>query len=265
MQLYVDDSNSILFFRFQGKLLSKVIPELRKLILAYYLPRVEEIVLDLRDVKFIDSSGMGLLVGLKMSAGKINSRFYLISPGKNIIELLAQTRLDHIFSVYSSLDDIPVKKIQQKVKNQDILYREIFNSHKSIGFLPETQPFTITASDPPKAAENKEIDSPPFSENKSNPGKPLSNEACFEMLKEGISSIRLQETISNLQNVLKEGGKTYSAVYINKLATNLNKTSQKINQLQNIIECLNSNPGKPGTSSYSSEKSTQDDDSPEKR
>lgn len=52
---------------------------------------------DLEGVEFIDSAGLGLLVGLKMTAKKNGSQVVLVKPSKVVSEILYISKLDGIF------------------------------------------------------------------------------------------------------------------------------------------------------------------------
>ena len=61
------------------------------------LPESKCIVLDLTDVTYIDSMGIGTLVRLYVSAKSAGSRLQLINLGKQIRELLGITNLLAVF------------------------------------------------------------------------------------------------------------------------------------------------------------------------
>lgn len=80
----------------RGRIDRNTAPELKQLIKPM-IPKCREIVLDLSDIKFMDSSGLGTLVGLKISAGAAaycSLRFVNFSP--LVKELLHTTRLTQI-------------------------------------------------------------------------------------------------------------------------------------------------------------------------
>jgi anti-sigma B factor antagonist len=62
------------------------------------LPVCKRITLDLTDLKFVDSMGLGTLVGLYISAKKVDSCLELINLGKQIRELLGITHLLGVFA-----------------------------------------------------------------------------------------------------------------------------------------------------------------------
>jgi len=62
------------------------------------LPESKCIVLDLTDVAFVDSMGLGTLVRIYVSAKNAGSRVELVNLGKQIRELLGITNLLSVFS-----------------------------------------------------------------------------------------------------------------------------------------------------------------------
>jgi anti-sigma B factor antagonist len=78
-------------------------PEVRKAILGLLKDkRVAELLVDMRGVRYIDSSGVASLVeGLKASRD-LNSRFALYGLTKTTREVLELTRLVRVFEVYDT-------------------------------------------------------------------------------------------------------------------------------------------------------------------
>src|ERR1700756_4792984 len=60
------------------------------------------ILLNLQDVSYIDSSGTGELVGAFPSVQGQGGHLKLLSPGAKVVNVLRLTRLDHLFPVEAS-------------------------------------------------------------------------------------------------------------------------------------------------------------------
>ena len=58
------------------------------------------IVVNLDGVHYVDSEGLGVLVGLSVSARNRGGELKLVSPSQRVSDLLRRTRLDTIISVY---------------------------------------------------------------------------------------------------------------------------------------------------------------------
>jgi len=63
------------------------------------------LVVDLSEVTFIDSSGLGALVGGLKSARQVGGDLRIASPGLQATSLLKLTSLDQVFSAHPTLDD----------------------------------------------------------------------------------------------------------------------------------------------------------------
>ena len=64
------------------------------------------IMLDLKDVTFIDSAGMGLLINTNKKINMYNGKMGLLNPTEEILNLLKLATLDRIIPIYHSEDDI---------------------------------------------------------------------------------------------------------------------------------------------------------------
>ena len=62
-------------------------------------------IINLKGVDYIDSEGLGMLVGLLVSARNRGGELKLASPCKRVRDLLRRTNLDGVFSVYENDDE----------------------------------------------------------------------------------------------------------------------------------------------------------------
>jgi len=81
---------------------------------ANMLSGTPKIVVNLVGVDYIDSGGLGLLVGLFVSAKNRGGELKLVSPKKRIKDVLRRTNLDTIFRVYGN-DDEAVAAFRKEV------------------------------------------------------------------------------------------------------------------------------------------------------
>ena len=63
----------------------------------------KNIVLDLSGVKFMDSTGLGTLVGALKKTSMQSGTVKLICPSKNILKTFTLTGLDKVFLIYDNL------------------------------------------------------------------------------------------------------------------------------------------------------------------
>jgi anti-anti-sigma factor len=92
----VELSGDTTLVKCHGRLVSETAGELKQLVKPM-IPKCRRIVLDLTDVDFVDSSGLGTLVGLKVSAGAAaycSLEFINFAP--HVKELLQMTKLNQL-------------------------------------------------------------------------------------------------------------------------------------------------------------------------
>ena len=76
-----------------------------RLLVKDLLNKSRQIVLDLKEVTHIDSSGLGTLVGLCASVRKVGGDLKLANLGSHAHELLQITKLMTVFDVFDSVED----------------------------------------------------------------------------------------------------------------------------------------------------------------
>jgi anti-sigma B factor antagonist len=69
------------------------------------LPGIPKIVVNLTGVDQIDSGGLGILVGLFISATNRGGELKLVAPNQHVTDVLRRTKLDTLFSVYGNNDE----------------------------------------------------------------------------------------------------------------------------------------------------------------
>jgi anti-anti-sigma factor len=93
----VELSGDTTLVKCHGRVVTETAGDLKQLIKPM-IPKCRRIVLDLTDVSFVDSSGLGMLVGLKVSAGAAaycSLEFINFAP--RVKELLQTTKLSQLF------------------------------------------------------------------------------------------------------------------------------------------------------------------------
>ncbi len=93
----VEISGDTTTIRCHGRIVAQTAPELKELVKPM-IPKCRRIVLDLSDVDYLDSSGLGTLVGLKVSvaaAAYCALEFVNLSP--RVKDLFHLTKLNQVF------------------------------------------------------------------------------------------------------------------------------------------------------------------------
>jgi anti-anti-sigma factor len=92
-------SDEGLYFVFRGRIVLDECDRVRQNELKLVNKGLQQVVIDLQNIDFIDSAGLGLLVGFKMAASKNKVRIALSQPSKQVQDLLYVSKLDGIFEI----------------------------------------------------------------------------------------------------------------------------------------------------------------------
>jgi anti-sigma B factor antagonist len=98
-------SGDVFIFRCDGRIVYGDEGAVLRERIGNMLPATPKIVIDLNGVDYIDSGGLGILVGLLVSARNRGGELKLVSPRKRVKDLLRRTNLHTIFGVYESNDE----------------------------------------------------------------------------------------------------------------------------------------------------------------
>jgi len=96
LEVKVHTAEGATVVRCSGRLVAGLTANLRKEVRAL-LPDAKLIVLDLTDLEHMDSSGLGTIVGLYVSARRASCDLRLINFNKRVRELLGMTNLLSVF------------------------------------------------------------------------------------------------------------------------------------------------------------------------
>jgi anti-sigma B factor antagonist len=99
-RLFSDVGQGVL--RFKGPLVTQNLADFQNAIRRESAPTV---ILDLTDVPYMDSSGLGSLVSAYVSGHKAGRRMALSGVNARIINLLEITKTERLFLIFPSLED----------------------------------------------------------------------------------------------------------------------------------------------------------------
>ena len=80
-------------------------PELKQSLAELLQSGVKSIVVDLRDVAFLDSTGLGALVEVRAGASDSGGALPIVCSQERILKLFTITGLDGVFSIYPTVDE----------------------------------------------------------------------------------------------------------------------------------------------------------------
>ncbi|GHB53459.1 STAS domain-containing protein [Mongoliitalea lutea] len=70
---------------------------------------VKSFIIDLSDIRYISSSGIGLLITMLTKMRNSGGEVYLCSPSEHVKKLLIITKLNNIFTVFDSIEAAKVQ------------------------------------------------------------------------------------------------------------------------------------------------------------
>lgn len=97
------------YLQYRGRIVLDDCERLRNASINAIAPGIERVFVDLSQVDYVDSAGLGLLVGLKMTAKKNNARIILLQPSRAVADILYISKLDGIFEILSGAEAMAVK------------------------------------------------------------------------------------------------------------------------------------------------------------
>ncbi len=80
-------------------------PRLKEALVAEIEAGCARVVVDLEEVEFIDSSGLGVLVGGLRRAKERDGTIRLVCTRDNILKIFRITGLDKVFAIFSTLEE----------------------------------------------------------------------------------------------------------------------------------------------------------------
>ena len=83
----------------EGRFVLDECEPLKKAVLAAVSPAVSQILVSLSKTEFIDSAGLGTLVGIKMKANQTKARMLLVNPSAAVEDVLLMSKLNEIFEI----------------------------------------------------------------------------------------------------------------------------------------------------------------------
>jgi anti-sigma B factor antagonist len=109
MLFTISDDRSCLphhLVRLTGDLDIATAPELRAHLLSLFEDGQLIVAVDLDQLEFMDSSGLGVLVGGLKRARTLDGQFALICSRERFLKVLRITGLDSVFPIYASVDSL---------------------------------------------------------------------------------------------------------------------------------------------------------------
>lgn len=104
LDIKVFQSGDKALVRMTGKVVLDECDRIKSTIIPLISPQIKHINLDLSGVEFIDSAGLGAMVGVKVTSNKHKARLALLNPSKEVANILMVSKLDSIFDIITGSD-----------------------------------------------------------------------------------------------------------------------------------------------------------------
>lgn len=105
IDLKTEEGGETLIFKLRGSLDLATAPTVRAALLDATEKGRHHLIVDLTGLEFLDSTGLGVLIGAHRRTAERNGSFRLIVNDGPILRLLNITGLIAVFAAYRSLDD----------------------------------------------------------------------------------------------------------------------------------------------------------------
>jgi anti-anti-sigma factor len=110
-------SGGELLISIKGRIVLEDLSRLKEAILPRINKEVEGVYVDLRQVDYVDSAGLGLLIGFKMQSKSHGATIALMEPNPTVANVLSISRIDGIFETLTGRDAAAVREKLAKAPN----------------------------------------------------------------------------------------------------------------------------------------------------
>lgn len=113
----------------RGRLVLRHCGDAKTRLISLFTPQVDQIYLYLGDLEFLDSAGLGVLVGLKMAANKNKAQLTFLSPPSRVEDIFRVSKLHTIFDIRTGSEaDVVCAGLR---KNDYCLWRDRKDSNQT--------------------------------------------------------------------------------------------------------------------------------------
>ncbi|MBN1900727.1 anti-sigma factor antagonist [Candidatus Sumerlaeota bacterium] len=99
MEINIYRANNNLYIEILGRVVLDVCDSIKNAVMPLIDKGINQVYSDLCSVDFIDSAGLGVLVGLKVTSNKNKARLVLVAPSSGVMDILNVSKLDKIFDI----------------------------------------------------------------------------------------------------------------------------------------------------------------------
>ncbi len=104
MSLTHSSQGSVLIVELPERLVMASAPQVRNELKELIGSQSAKLILDLRKLEFVDSSGLSVMISSLHAANEANGDVVLLAPSKQVRALIELTRLHNVFQIFDELD-----------------------------------------------------------------------------------------------------------------------------------------------------------------
>ena len=93
-------------FKLPEKFDSEIVSELKQEIIKMIDKDKLDFIIDFTDTRIINSPGLGLLISIFKTLKEKNGKLKFFGINKNLISIFTITKLDSVFEIFNSIDEI---------------------------------------------------------------------------------------------------------------------------------------------------------------
>jgi anti-sigma B factor antagonist len=155
LNLYMSDDS--LYVEAIGRIILDECERLKSTISSHMGKGINQIYINISNVDFIDSGGLGALVSLKMTASRNKARLVLLAPSKQVSEILTVSKLNSIFDI---IDGSDAELIKASLAVEENLLKEISAAETPAPYPADefTAPVGTSPVAPPDEGQKEQID-----------------------------------------------------------------------------------------------------------
>ncbi|MCX7046969.1 MAG: STAS domain-containing protein [Candidatus Sumerlaeota bacterium] len=117
MNLEIYCTPTTIYIKISGRIVLDECEVFKSAVYPLFQRKVSQIAIDLENAQFIDSAGLGALVGMKTRASQANARFVLVNPAQPIMEILNISKLSTIFQILTGLEATTLRVANARPEN----------------------------------------------------------------------------------------------------------------------------------------------------
>jgi len=110
MEINIYRANNNLYIEINGRIVLDVCEIIKNVAVSLIDKGINQVYVDLAFVDYIDSAGLGVLVGLKATSNKNKARLVLVSPSPGVMDILTISKLDMIFDIITGSESELLKQ-----------------------------------------------------------------------------------------------------------------------------------------------------------